>query len=256
MLYLCENVSELKNELSELLLLCGTFYNENKIYDKGYKFLRYLEKKFNGPLSMKADFYKQLAISLENLKKSHDEIERALENEITIRKSTQDNEGMYNALTNLIRIHKLYNLPAKAYEAQERLNMISLPNTESSINDPSFYSSEREDEVSLIKSQEPSTDIIINDKINDNAINELYNLSKIKKEEEIEMDLEKEIEKDEEFLDEIVQNKHHNRKKKRNYVYSSSSSEEENNYRDHNPNFKEFNKELKKLKKRKIRQEM
>jgi len=37
---------------------------------------------------------------------------------------------MYNALINLIRIHKLYNLPGKAREAQERLNMVSLPNTE------------------------------------------------------------------------------------------------------------------------------
>jgi len=61
---------------------------------------------------------------------SHDEIERTLENEITIRKSIQDNEGLYNALTNLVRIHKLYNLPVKANEAQERLNMVSLQNTE------------------------------------------------------------------------------------------------------------------------------
>ncbi|ORY72334.1 hypothetical protein LY90DRAFT_199646 [Neocallimastix californiae] len=130
MLYLCENTPELKHELSELLLQCGTFYNQIKIYSKGYKFLHYLEKKFSGPLVLKADFYKQLAISLENLKKSHDEIERTLENEITIRKSIQDNEGLYNALTNLVRIHKLYNLPVKANEAQERLNMVSLQNTE------------------------------------------------------------------------------------------------------------------------------
>ncbi|ORX55309.1 hypothetical protein BCR36DRAFT_410248, partial [Piromyces finnis] len=250
MLYLCENTPELKSELSELLLLCGTFYNENKIYDKGYKFLRYLEKKFNGPLAMKAEFYKQLAISLENLKKSHDEIERALENEITIRKSTQDNEGMYNALINLIRIHKLYNLPAKAQEAQEQLNMIALPNTESSFNDPSFYSSEREDEISLIKDQEPSTDIIINDRITDNALSDLYNTSKRKKEK---IKIEKETKEDEENIDNFYQNKYHKRKKKRSYIYSSS--EEESDYRDHNPNFKEFNKELEKLKKRKIRQE-
>jgi len=37
---------------------------------------------------------------------------------------------MYDALVNLIRIHKLYNSPAKANEAQQRLNMLSLPNTE------------------------------------------------------------------------------------------------------------------------------
>jgi len=41
------------------------------------------------------------------------------------------------------------------------------------------------------------------------------------------------------------------RKKKRSYVYSSSD-EEEDGRRNYNPNFKEFNKELKRLKKRKI----
>jgi len=88
--------------------------------------------------------------------------------------------------------------------------------------------------------------------LNDDAINNLYNPPKIK-EEEIEM--ENDIERDEEIIDDVFKNKHHSRKKKRKFVYSSSS-EEESGHRDHNPNFKAFNEELKKLKKRKIRQEM
>jgi len=67
--YLINNNIKKYNLCYILYISKGSFYNQNGSYDKGYKFLHYLEKKFNGPLVMKANFYKQLAISLEHLKK-------------------------------------------------------------------------------------------------------------------------------------------------------------------------------------------
>jgi len=90
--------------------------------------------------------------------------------------------------------------------------------------------------------------------LNDDVFDDMYHFDEDKEENNV---IKPKKNQDNEREKEKKEYTHFHRKKKRSYVYSSSSSssdeeEEEEGRRNYNPNFKEFNKELEKLKKRKI----